>query len=129
MIVCGLWPNAHHFAAAIVGGDGTLRPPITVRTTPQNLHHLFDHLDDAGVDTLVLPEQGLTFILQAYSRPFRVRLVPAELFNGFRQATSLHRRPPRDTAVLLARWPFTSARNYLRDVPIPLPPKAQLSLF
>lgn len=129
MIVCGLWPGAHHLAAAIAGEHGTLRPPITVRSTPQNLHHLFDHLRDAGVDTLILPEQGLTFILQAYPRPFRVRLVPADLLNGIRQATSLQRRPPRDTAILLARWPFTSARAYLREFQLPLPRKTQLPLF
>ena len=129
MIVCGLWPGAHHLAAAIAGDDGTLRSPITVRSTPRNLHHLFDHLHDAGVDTLILPEQGLTFILQTYPRPFRVRLVPADLLNGFRQATSLHRRPPRDTAILLARWPFTSARAYLREVQNLPPRKTQLPLF
>lgn len=129
MIVCGLWPGAHHLAAAIAGEDGTLRPPITVRSTPRNLHHLFDHLLDAGVDTLILPEQGPTLILQAYPIPFRVRLVPADLLNGLRQATSLQRRPPRDTAIVLARWPFTTARAYLREVPIPPPRKTQLPLF
>ena len=129
MIVCGLWPGTHHLVAAIAGDDGTLRLPITVRATPQNLHHLFDHLHDAGVDTLILPEQGLTFILQAYPRPFRVRLVPADLLNGLRQATSLQRRPPRDTAILLARWPFTSARAYLREFQLPRPRTAQLPLF
>jgi hypothetical protein len=116
-------------AAAIAGDDGALRHSITVRATAQNLHHLFEHLLDAGVDTLILPEQHPTLILPDYPRPLRVRLAPTDLLNGFRQATSLHRRPLRHTAILLARWPFTSARRYLRNVPIPPPQTTQLPLF
>ena len=129
MNVCGVWQGIHCLAAAIANDDGTLRPPITVRATPNNAGYLFDYLVTAGIDTLVLAEHSYSLISQAHVRNLRVRLVPSDLLEGIRVATAIHRRPPRHTAILLARWPFTPARNYLRELHQTPPRKTQLPLF
>lgn len=129
MNVCGVWQGIQCLVAAIANDDGTLRPPITVRATPNNTGYLLDYLVTAGIDTLILAERSHSLITQALARQFRVRLVPNDLLEGIRLATAIHRRPPRYTASLLARWPFTSARSYLREF-LPTPPqKTQLPLF
>jgi len=127
--ICGVWPGHQCLAAVIANDDGTLRPPITVRATPDNAGHLFDYLVTAGIDTLILAEHSDSLISQALARPLRIRLVPNDLLEGIRVATALHRRPPRYTAILLARWPHTSARAYLRDPRQAPPQKTQLPLF
>jgi hypothetical protein len=129
MNVCGVWQGIQCLAAAIANDDGTLLPPITVRATPDNAGYLLDYLVTAGIDTLILAERSHSLITQALARQLRVRLVPNDLLDGIRLATAIHRRPPRYTASLLARWPFTSARSYLREF-LPTPQqKNQLPLF
>lgn len=129
MNVCGIWRGMHRLAAVIANDDGTLKPPITVRATPENARHLLDYLVTAGIDTLILAEHSHPLITQAHARQFRVRLVPNDLIEGVRIATALHRRAPRYTAILLARWPFTPARFYLREIKTSPPQKTQLPLF
>ena len=111
MNVCGVWQGIHCLAATIANDDGTLRPPITVRATPNNVGFLLDYFVTAGIDTLILAERSHSLITQALARQLRVRLVPNDLLEGIRVATALHRRPPRYTPTLLARWPFTSAQS------------------
>jgi len=128
--VCGLWQGSHRLAAVIADEHGGLRPPITVRASPQNTHHLLDYLVTAGIDTLILAERSHGLIAQAHERRLHLRLVPYDLLEGIRAATALHHRPPRYTASLLARWPFTPAlRLHLRDVQPTAPRKNQLALF
>jgi hypothetical protein len=128
--VCGLWQGVGRLAAVIADEDGSLRPPITVRASTQNTHHLLDYLVTAGIDTLILAERSHGLIAQARERRLHVRLVPHDLLDGIRQATTLNHRPPRFTAILLARWPFTPAlRSLLRDVQPTAPRKSQLALF
>lgn len=130
MNVCGLWQCVQRLAAVIADEDGSLRPPITVRATPQNTHHLLDYLVTAGIDTLILAEYSYPLIAQAHERRLHVRLVPCDLLEGIRAATALHHRPPRYTASLLARWPFTPAlRLHLRELRPTAPRKNQLALF
>jgi len=130
MNVCGLWQGVGRLAAVIADEDGSLRAPITVRATPQNTHHLLDYLVSAGIDTLILAERSHGLIAQARERRLHVRLVPYDLLEAIRAATALHHRPPRYTASLLARWPFTPAlRLHLRDVQPTAPRKNQLALF
>ena len=130
MNVCGLWQGVGRLAAVIADEDGSLRAPITVRASPQNTHHLLDYLVTAGIDTLILAERNHGLIAQAHERRLHVRLVPHDLLDGVRAATALNHRPPRYTASLLARWPFTPAlRLHLRDVQPTAPRKNQLALF
>jgi len=128
--VCGLWQGSHRLVAAIANEEGTLRPPITVRATPENTHHLLDYLVTADIDTLILAEYSYPLITQAHARQLHVRLVPYDLLEGIREATALNHRPPRYTASLLARWPFTPAlRSHLRELRPTPPRKNQLALF
>jgi hypothetical protein len=130
MSLCGLWQGVGRLAAVIADEDGSLRPPITVRATPQNTHHLLDYLVTAGIDTLILAERSHGLIAQARERRLHVRLVPHDLLDGIRAATALNHRPPRFTAILLARWPFTPAlRLHLRELQPTAPRKNQLALF
>ena len=130
MNVCGLWQGAHRLAAVIANDGGILRTPITTAATPDNVRHLLDYLVTACIDTVILPERSHSLITQALARQLRVRIIPHELLEGIRAATALNRRPPRHTAMLLARWPFTPARSYLREQQQPtLPRKNQLPLF
>ena len=130
MNVCGLWQGVQRLAAVIADEHGGLRAPITVRATPQNTQHLLDYLVTADIDTLILAERSYPLITQAHARRLHVRLVPHDLLEDIRQATALNHRPPRFTAILLARWPFTPAlRSHLRDVRPTAPRKNQLALF
>jgi len=130
MNVCGLWQGSHRLAAVIANDDGTLRPPITSPATPDHTAHLLDYLVTAGIDTLIIAERCHTLISQAQARQFHLRLVPHDLLEGIRDATAFNHRPPRHTAILLARWPFTPAlRLHLRDVRPTPPGKNQLALF
>jgi len=128
--VCGLWQGVQRLAAVIADEDGSLRPPITTSATPEHIGHLLDYLVTAGIDTLILAERSHGLIAQARERRLHVRLVPYDLLEAIRAATALHHRPPRYTASLLARWPFTPAlRLHLRDVQPTAPRKNQLALF
>lgn len=130
MNVCGLWQGSHRLAAVIANGDGTLRPPITSPATSDHSAHLLDYLVTAGIDTLIITERSHSLISQAQARQFHIRLVPHDLLEGIREATAFNHRPPRHTAILLARWPFTPAlRLLLREVPLVQPRKNQLALF
>jgi hypothetical protein len=130
MSLCGLWQGVGRLAAVIADEDGSLRPPITVRATPQNTHHLLDYLVTAGIDTLILAERSHGLIAQARERALHIRLVPHDLLEAIRAATALNHRPPRFTAILLARWPFTPAlRLHLRELQPTAPRKNQLALF
>ncbi len=130
MNVCGLWQGVGRLAAVIADEDGSLRAPITTSATPEHIGHLLDYLVTAGIDTLILAERNHGLIAQARERRLHVRLVPHDLLDGVRAATALNHRPPRYTASLLARWPFTPAlRSLLRDVQPSAPRKNQLALF
>jgi hypothetical protein len=130
MNVCGLWQGSHRLAAVIANDDGTLRLPITTPATPDHTRHLLDYLVTAGIDTLILAERSHFLIAQAQTRQLHVRLVPHGLLEGIRDATAIKHRPPRHTAVLLARWPFTPAlRLHLREARPAQPQKDQLALF
>ena len=56
MNVCGLWQGGQRLAAVIADEHGGLRPPITVRATPQNTHHLLDYLVTADIENVGIPE-------------------------------------------------------------------------
>jgi len=129
MNVCGVWQGVQRLAAAIANDDGILRSPITVPATSDNARHLLDYLADADIDTLILAEYSYSLITLAHARHLRLRLVPHDLFEGIRIATALNRRSPRHTAILLARWPFTPARSYLREFTPITPQKTQIPLF
>jgi hypothetical protein len=126
MNVCGVWQGVRRLAAALANDDGLLRSPITVPATSENARHLLDYLADADIDTLILAEYSYSLITRAHARRFRVRLVPHDLVEGVRIATALNRRSPRHTAILLARWPFTPARSYLRESKPITPQKTQI---
>jgi len=127
-VVCGrafsAWPPSSPTRTA------PCAPPITTSATPEHIGHLLDYLVSAGIDTLILAERSHCLIAQARERRLHVRLVPYDLLEGIRQATALNHRPPRFTAILLARWPFTPAlRSHLRDIRPTAPRKNQLALF
>jgi hypothetical protein len=128
--VCGLWQGVQRLAAVIADEDGSLRPPITTSATPEHIGHLLDYLVTAGIDTLILAERSHGLIAQARERALHIRLVPHDLLEAIRAATALNHRPPRYTASLLARWPFTPAlRLHLRELQPTAPRKNQLALF
>ncbi len=130
MTICGLWQGGRRLAAAIAGDDGVLRPAITTPATPEHTNHVLDYLVAAGVDTLILDERSQFLITGAHARRLRVRLVPHDLLEGIREATAMTQRPPRYTAVLLARWPFAPAlRVLLREARPSQPQKHQIPLF
>lgn len=130
MSVCALWQGTRRLAAVLVDDDGALRPPITVPATPDNAHHLLTYLATAGVGTLILAEGSHRLIAQAHALQLPVRLVPRDLLEAIRTATGLDRRPPRHTAILLARWSLTPAlRLHLRESRAPAAPAKQLDLL
>ena len=130
MSVCALWQGTQRLAAVIVNHDGQLRPPITVPATHNNAHHLLTYLATAGVDTLIIAEQSHSLIAQAHALKLPVRLVPRDLLDAMRTAAGLDHRPPRNTAILLARWYLTPAlRLHLRATRPPAPQENQLDLL
>ncbi len=131
MSVCGLWQGAQRLFAVIIDDSADLRPPITVPATPENAHHLLSYLITAGVGTLIIAERSHILIAQAQRLKLDIRLVPHELLEAIRTATGLNHRPPRNTAILLARWPLTPVlRLHLRVLRTSLPPQEkQLPLF
>lgn len=130
MSVCALWQGTQRLAAVIVDDNGELRPPITVPATPDNAHHLLTYLATAGVDTLIIGGDSRSLIAQAHGLKLAVRLVPNDLLEAIRTATGLDHRPPRNTAVLLARWYLTPAlRLHLRATRAPAPHENQLDLL
>lgn len=130
MSVCALWQGARRLIAVIVDDEANLRPPITVPATPNNTHHLLTYLATAGVDSLILGEANHSLIAQAHALKLAVHLVPHDLLNAIRTATGLDHRPPRNTAILLARWYLTPAlRLRLRQTRASEPRKNQLDLL
>jgi len=128
--VCALWQGTRRLIAVIIDDDAKLRPPITVPATPTNTHHLLSYLATAGVDTLILAEPSHSLIAQAHALELAVHLVPRDLLNAIRTTTGLDHRPPRNTAILLARWYLTPAlRLHLRASRAPAPRKKQLDLL
>jgi hypothetical protein len=127
---CALWQGTQRLSAVIVNDDGGLRPPITVPATPNNAHHLLTYLATAGVDNLIIAEASHSLIAQAHALNLPVRLVPCDLLEAIRTAVGLDRRPPRHTAILLARWYLIPAlRRHLRVARAPAPQKNQLDLL
>ena len=131
MSVCGLWQGARRLSTVIIDDGGELRPCITAPATPANAHHLLSYLTTAGVDTLIIAERSHILIAQAHRLKLDIRLVPHALLDAIRTATGLDRRPPRNTAILLARWPLTPVlRLHLRKLRAPAPPQEkQLALL
>ena len=131
MSVCGLWQSARRLVAVIIDDDGDLRPPITAPATPDNAHHLLSYLSAAGVGTLIIAQRSHILTAQAHRLKLDIGLVPHDLLHAIRAATGLNHRPPRNTAILLARWPLTPVlRLHLRKLPAPLPAQEnQLALF
>ena len=131
MSVCGLWQGTHRLFAAIIDDDGELRPVITAPATRDNAHHLLSYLATAGVDTLIIAERSHFLIANAQRLKLEIRLVPCELLNAIRAATGLNHRPPRNTAILLARWPLIPVlRLHLRKLRVPAASQEnQLPLF
>jgi len=128
--VCALWQGTQRLAAVIVNDDGELRPPITVPATPNNAHHVLTYLATARVDTLIIAEASHRLIAQAHALELPVRLVPRDLLDAIRTATGLDHRPPRHTAILLARWYLTPAlRLHLRETRAPVRRENQLDLL
>lgn len=120
MSVCGLWQGARRLVAAIIDNEGNLRPPITAPATPDNTHHLLSYLATAGIGTLIIAERNHLLIAQARRLKLDIRLVPHDLLHAIRTATGLTHQPPRNTAILLARWPLTPAlRLHLRELRTP----------
>lgn len=130
MSACALWQGTGRLAAVIIDDDGELRPPITVPATPNNAQHLLSYLATAGVDTLIITEASHSLIAQAHALELPVRLVPRDLLEAIRTAAGLDHRPPRHTAILLARWYLTPAlRLHLRETRTPAPQENQLDLL
>lgn len=130
MSLCALWQGTQRLVAVIVDDDGDLRPPITVPATPDNTHHLLTHLATAGIGALIIAETDHILIAQAHALNLHLRLVPHGLLDAIRTATGLNRRPPRNTAILLARWYLTPVlRLHLRDFWAQAPQQKQLALF
>lgn len=130
MSLCALWQGTRRLIAVIVDDDGELRPPITVPATPDNAHYLLTYLATAGVDTLILSEASHSLIAQANALKLALHLVPHHLLNAIRTATGLDHRPPRNTAILLARWYLSPAlRLHLRPTRTPAPQQDQLELL
>ena len=125
---CG---STQRLIAVIIDDRTELRPPITVPATHDNAHHLLCYLRTTGVGTLIIAEHSHILIAQAQRLKLDIRLVPDELLQAIRTATGLNHRPPRNTAILLARWPLTPVLPlHLRDLRTPLPRKeTQLALF
>jgi hypothetical protein len=128
--VCGLWDSTRRLVAVILDDDGKPRPPITVPATPNNAQHLLTYLAAIDIATLIVPERSHILIDQALGLKLAVRLVPNDLLDAIRTAVGLNHRPPRDTAMLLARWYLTpTLRLHLREFrPSPIP-GIQLALF
>lgn len=130
MSACALWQGSRRLVAVIIDDERQLRTPITVPATPDNAHHLLTYLATAGVDTLILSEASHSLIVQAHALKLAVRLLPRDLLDALRSTTGLDHRPPRNTAILLARWYLTPAlRLYLRDTRAPAPRENQLDLL
>lgn len=130
MSPCALWQGSRRLAPVIIDDERQLRPPITVPATPDNAHHLLTYLATAGVDTLILSEASHSLIVQAHAFKLAVRVLPRDLLDALRTTTGLHHRPPRNTAILIARWYLTPAlRMHLRDPRAPLPQENQLDLL
>ncbi len=130
MSLCALWQGSRRLVAVIIDDDLQLRPPITVPATPDNAHHLLTYLATAGVHTLILSEASHSLIVQAHALKLAVRLVPRDLLNAIRTATGLDYRPPRNTAILIARWYLAPAlRLHLRETRAPAPRENQLDLL
>jgi hypothetical protein len=128
--VCALWQGTQRLSAVIVDDDGELRLPITVPATSNNAHHLLTYLATAGIGTLIIAESNHILIAQAHALNLHVRLVPHDLLEAIRTATGLNHRPPRNTAILLARWYLTPIlRLHLREFRAQAPQKKQLALF
>ena len=130
MSICGLWQGTRRLIAVIVDDDGDLRSPISAPATPHNARHLLSYVATAGVGSLIIAEGSHTLIAQAHSLKLDVRLVPRDLLDAIRTATGLNYQPPRNTAILLARWPLTPAlRLHLRQLRAPASQEKQLALF
>lgn len=129
MNACALWQGSRRLVAVIIDDDQRLRPPITVAATPSNAHHLLTYLATAGVDTLILTEASHSLIARGLALKLAVRLVPRDLLDAVRTATGLDHRPPRNSAILLARWYLIPAlRRHLRDTRTTEPRNSQLDL-
>jgi hypothetical protein len=128
--VCGLWDSTRRVVAVIIDDDGKPRPPITVPARASNTQHLLTYLGAIDIGTLILAERTHTLIDQALGLKLAVRLVPHDLLDAIRTAVGLNHRPPRDTAMLLARWYLTpTLRVHLREFRAPPIPEQQLALF
>lgn len=130
MSVCGLWQGTHRLFAVIIDDEGNLHPHIRAPATPDNAHHLLTYLASAGIGTLIIAEHSYSLIAQARRLKLEICLVPHDLLHAIRTATGLIHRPPRNTAILLARWPLVPAlRAHLRDRRAAPTAKDQLALF
>jgi hypothetical protein len=130
MSVCGLWQGPRRLVAVILDEDGYQRRPITVPLSPANTHHLLAYLAAIDIGMLILPERSHTLIAQALALPLPLRLVPDYLLDAIRTASGHNHRPPRNTALMLARWhTIPTLRPYLREFRPPPVPEKQLPLF
>ena len=130
MNACALCQGSRRLVAVIIDDERRLRPPITVAATPSNAHHLLTYLATAGVDTLILAEASHSLIARGLALGLAVRLVPRDLFDAVRTATGLDHRPPRNSAILLARWYLSPVlHRHLRHARAPATPENQLHLI
>lgn len=130
MSVCGLWTSPKRLFAVLIDDTGRARPPISAPPTPQARAALLNWLATCAVDAVVLGERNRDLIDLAHVLRLHVEIAPAELLHAIRHAAGLTQRPPRHTAVLLARWYLTPAlRRYLRAPPPSPPLDRQLPLL
>ena len=130
MSACGLWLGAQRLVAVIVEDDGQLQRPIHAARTPEACAALLAWLSTREVHTLVTSERNHMLIAQAHAAHLPVQLVPHELLEAIRAVAGYTRRPHRDSAALLARWPLTPGlRNPLRECRAPGPAAEQLLLL
>lgn len=131
MSVCGLWQGPHRLVAVVVDGSGVpVRAPLSTPAKPHSAMLLLTYLAGTELDCLILAEHSHTLVAQARRLNLRVRLAPQAMFEAIRTAAGLNHRPPRHSALLLARWPSTPwLRQHLRECRPPAPHFDQLTLF
>lgn len=129
-IVCGLWPTTRRLIAA-VERDGRLGMAASITRTTEARWGFVTWLVASNVSALVTADTLASDELLAMGREagIQVWLAPAALVEAVRAAAGLNRRPPRQTAGLLARWHALPAlRQHLHPIDAQ-PPLRQMHLW
>lgn len=128
--VCGVWPTTRRLIAA-VERDGRLGMAASITRTIEARWGFVTWLVASEVSALVTADTlvGDELLAMAREAGIEVWLAPTSLVEAVRAAAGLTRRPPRQTAGLLARWLAQSAlRQHLHRIDAE-PPLRQLHLW